>query len=489
MLKIFRKKGVMKKLLWVVAVIIIISFGFLGTAYLLTDTQRPDSAGSVYGKKISFQDFETFYRDAQTQAILTHGREYPKVRQFLNLEAETWDRIALHELAKRKRVKVSDDEVIDYIASFESFKRDGAFDRYLYEDIIEQNLGQTARAFEEGIRRQLTMMKLLENEIQGITVSDEEVLAEYKQRNDRIRVQYLLHRPEQFVDKTEISEEAIRNYYESHRQDFREPLAIRVSYVVYPFDAESTDEEKEKSAEQIEELYGALLEGKDFAQTAEERQLPIKQSGYFSMEKPDLSLGWPFDVYQRLFSMDEGDFTEPIETSQGLVLVKLEEKRAAFVPPLADTRDNVVKALRQEKASEVARQTAQEAREHIRNALAESKSFEDAVKPLGLDIKTTPYFTRGQYLPEVGLSQDFQQAAFSLSPDQPLSDVVETGSGYALLYWDNRQEADLAKFDAEKENLKKELLEAKRNQFVTDYISKLRVDANIQSNLQSAGSR
>jgi len=52
-MKYLRKKGVMKKVLWVVAVIIVLSFGVLGQAYLLSDRPQNDFAGKIFGKKIS----------------------------------------------------------------------------------------------------------------------------------------------------------------------------------------------------------------------------------------------------------------------------------------------------------------------------------------------------------------------------------------------------------------------------------------------------
>ena len=53
MLKLLRKKGIAKKVIWFIAIIIIISFGFLGTAYLITDSGSVNDAGKIFGKTIS----------------------------------------------------------------------------------------------------------------------------------------------------------------------------------------------------------------------------------------------------------------------------------------------------------------------------------------------------------------------------------------------------------------------------------------------------
>ncbi|MBL8012742.1 MAG: SurA N-terminal domain-containing protein, partial [Candidatus Omnitrophica bacterium] len=65
MLKIFRKEGVQKKILWFLAAVIIISFVFFGTVTRLRDTSSSSYAGKVYGKKISMMDFNKHYQNTR----------------------------------------------------------------------------------------------------------------------------------------------------------------------------------------------------------------------------------------------------------------------------------------------------------------------------------------------------------------------------------------------------------------------------------------
>ena len=58
MLKILRKKGVAKKLLWATAIVIIISFGLFGEAYLMNSGRKGNIAGTVFGKKVSVDDIQ-----------------------------------------------------------------------------------------------------------------------------------------------------------------------------------------------------------------------------------------------------------------------------------------------------------------------------------------------------------------------------------------------------------------------------------------------
>ena len=52
-----RKKGIAKKITWVIAIVIILCFGF-GTASMLSNSRPESYAGRLFGKKISFDEFE-----------------------------------------------------------------------------------------------------------------------------------------------------------------------------------------------------------------------------------------------------------------------------------------------------------------------------------------------------------------------------------------------------------------------------------------------
>ena len=79
MLKILRKKGVMKKLLWLVAGVIIIVFGFLGESYLLNDPSRSDVTGRIFGKKVNREEFQRTFKNTQIQAMMQYGDNFSKI--------------------------------------------------------------------------------------------------------------------------------------------------------------------------------------------------------------------------------------------------------------------------------------------------------------------------------------------------------------------------------------------------------------------------
>src|SRR5580698_3920198 len=135
MLEVLRKKGVNKTILWIIAIIIILSFGVFGTAYRLDNTVN--SAGTMYGRNVSIKDFQEAYLDARDQAIRLYGDEFFKNGNRLDLEQEAWDRLILLKEAQKRDIQASDQEVVADIASIPFFQRSGQFDQTLYEDIVQ----------------------------------------------------------------------------------------------------------------------------------------------------------------------------------------------------------------------------------------------------------------------------------------------------------------------------------------------------------------
>ncbi|MCA9401570.1 MAG: SurA N-terminal domain-containing protein, partial [Candidatus Omnitrophica bacterium] len=152
MLKFLREKGVMKKILWVTAIVIILSFGFLGTASYWAGSRESKYAGKVFGKKVSLSEFQENYDQVRLQALIRYGDQFDQVKDNIDFISETWDRIILMREAQKRRIQVTDEEVVEYIQNYPFFQKNGQFDTLLYNDILRYVFKQQPRQFEESIR-------------------------------------------------------------------------------------------------------------------------------------------------------------------------------------------------------------------------------------------------------------------------------------------------------------------------------------------------
>ena len=485
MLKLLRKKGVAKKLLWVVAIIIIISFGFFGTANRLSRRSGISDAGKIFNQRISFDQFEKAMLHTRNQATLRYGENFNKISSLIDLDSETWDRIILLHEAKKQRVKILDQEVIDAIEDFDFFKDNGKFDPAVYERIVRYAFRCEPREFEEGIRESLIIAKLYQLTTASVTISDEEVEKEYRRKNEQIQVNYILFSAQDYKKDAALNPSEAQAYYEQHKESFRLPPAINIQYLNIEYPADANDQGKSDAALQAKKIFEELRANPDLEKIGKKYNLAVNESGFISREQPNLKVGLSFEVLQAAFDLAVNQISEPIETSKGYCVLKVKEKRDAYIPGFQEANEKVNEAVLLEKAREIAKQKGEEYLRQIKEALGNKPegNFTEAAAALGLKTNQTPFFSRGQYLPTVGLSKEFQDTAFSLDDQNKISTLIETAKGYCVLHLDSRLPVDKEKFAKEKEVFAAALQAQKKGEVFTHFLGRLRASANLQDNI------
>ncbi len=484
MLKILRKKGVMRKLLWILAVVIILAFGFLGQAYLLNRGGRENIAGRIYGRTVSLEDFQHHLEQVHLQAVMQYGQNLQKVLPYLNLESQAWDRIiALHEARKRK-IRIVDEEVVNTIRDNPFFQKDGRFDRDIYQNVLYA-LRMTPRQYEEGLRESLKISRLFRQITSDLDVTEQETLQRYKLHNEKTQISYIFFPNEKYTQAVVPDLDAIRTYYKNHKSEFMQPPRINVHYLSWPYPPEATQDDKDEILDEALEVAIDLRENPDLAAVAQTYELELQSTGFFSMEKPVLREGWSFSLIQQLFQKDVGFISDPVETAQGIDILQISAQKEAEIPEFDAIAQQAQTAWIQSQARELAQKDASQYLQRIRTELDKQnrESFVQFAKDNGLDISQTPIFTRNQYLPKLGPAGDFKAAAFKLEPEQPISPVVATAKGYAILHLDSKIPVDIEKFEKEKTSIAEEILSQKGTEAFNEFISQLRQEARLEDNI------
>lgn len=504
MLKLLRKKGVAKKIIWFIAVIIIISFGFFGTAYLLTDTGQVNYAGKVFGKKIEIDEYNTMFNHVRIQAILKYGDRYKEVQQFLNFDQETWDRIILLHEADKQKIKVKNEEVVQAIEAIPLFQRNGQFDSFLYKDIIQyvfRNFGVLVepREFEESMRDTLKFAKLFEQATEQAMINEAEIYDEFKNRNEKVQISYLMFNPLQYTNDVVYDQSKAKAFFEEDKLSFTLPPSINVEYIDFIFPEETTkpdddlseneilalEEKKDELRAQAENIFEELIINPDLAALKDNYDIEIKQTGLFSIEQPLLTLGWSFDVFTQLFTLPLNEITGPHETNEKITIMKIIDKKDSIVPTFEEVEEKVKETFINNEAKVIAKDKAKEYLQLILQNYnkSESKNFDDIVGQFDLKAVKTPLFKRGQYLPKIGISKEFEDAAFSLNNNNKISSVVDTESGTAILHLDITEEASREEFAQERDEIKSMLLTEKRAELFSEYLTQLRIEAKLENNI------
>jgi hypothetical protein len=324
---------------------------------------------------------------------------------------------------------------------------------------------------------------MFRTEIGDVLVSDDTVRKEYGRRNKKTQVSYIFIDPQAFAKDVPVNEPDIKTYYDEHRADFLTPDSVNVSYMAIETPEKATDADKGKALDQAREIRKKLLGDADFAAVAKDSGLAVKETGLISMEDSTTRLGWPLELLQKVFAAKIGEVLGPTETSQGVVIARVTDLKPAYIPEFEKVQDAVRDRIREEKASSLAQAKAAEIQKELAGRLAANATFDNAATGLGETVKKTPFFALGDYIPEIGLSEDFGSAALELGKDHRLSGVVMTAKGPVILYWQADEPIDEKKFEEVKADFTKTLNDEEHIAAMNKFIREVKARAGLESYL------
>jgi peptidyl-prolyl cis-trans isomerase D len=132
----------------------------------------------------------------------------------------------------------------------------------------------------------------------------------------------------------------------------------------------------------------------------------------------------------KVFSMQPGEISDIVKTDFGYHIIKLEEVKPSATRPLDEVRAEILAIIKGREAKQMAFQLANAAYEGIIKA-GNLKAYTDAHPDA--DLKETDFFLQKQPPKEIGANQKLLDAAFALNKGE-LSSLIETDSGYAILF-------------------------------------------------------
>ncbi|MDP3142791.1 MAG: SurA N-terminal domain-containing protein [Candidatus Omnitrophota bacterium] len=479
MLRVLRKKGVAKKIFVVLAVVIVPAFVLWGSASLLRSQQKYSYAGKILGRKVSFDEFQESLRAVQAQALLQFGEDFYKIQRFLKLELEAWDRLILLQETKKRKIKISDQEVVDEIGKLPFFQKNGKFDEKTYDNILDYVFKIPARFFEEQTRQRLMLDKLYHQITNNILISEEELLAAYKKENEKVKVSYLFISPANFEKDISLNKDEAENYFNSHRQEFKQPPTLNIQYFGLEYPKDAKEENKKPLQDRVMNIYSQLQKGDPLTTVAKINNVEVKETGFFSLEDTTPP-AVPFEIIQTAFMLKEKQFSNPVLAANGCYIVRIKEKKNAYLPDFTEAKPRVEKILLQQRARGIAQENARQIHDKINLKI---KNFNGWAAEFNLKVNQTQLFKLGEYLPSVGASVEFQNAAFNLKDKNTISGVVSSPLGFYILKSEEFLPIDEQKFKNEKDDFKEKLLEQKRKELFNNFFEALKKKANLQDNI------
>lgn len=222
--------------------------------------------------------------------------------------------------------------------------------------------------------------------------------------------------------------------------------------------------------------FAEIASEEGFNQAVINEKIKVDTTNFFAQGGFIPVLGLQKRMVETIFNVKPGKASRvTFIEDKGYVIYELIEIQKERFKLLADVESGIRSTLRREEQKELAGKDCRAFRERIQNF----EDFETLAGQDSLEIKETEFFAMTGYVAGIGRDANFSGTAFGLALDE-VSGPVKGTRGYYLIKLIEKQDFDLTSFTAQKENLKRTMLEQKQRTAYTNWYNNLKENANIK---------
>jgi peptidyl-prolyl cis-trans isomerase D len=484
------------------AVVLVLAGGML--LYLVpsmpgTGEASTDTVAKVGDETVSMAEVRQQLSEIEQRNSVPKQLESLYVRQILN--NLVFQKEMEYE-AKRLGLRVSDQERADRIRQFLPTAYNGdtfvGLDRYSQE--VQGRFQMTVPVFEELIRQGLLQEKFRKLVTDGISISDADLQQEFRFKNEKVKLDYVLIKPEDLEAKIVPDEAEIKAAYEKNRANYQVPEKRVVRYALLDVNqlrqnAQVSDDELKAQYQQDIQQYQVpnrvhvqhillMTVGKTDAEIAEIKKKAddVLQQAKKGAKFDDLAkkysedpgtkdkggdLGWitqgqTVPEFEKVaFSEPKGSISDLVKTQYGFHIIKVLDKETAHTKSFDEVKDAIRAPMVLAKADKQAAQMADSLSAAIRQS--NKTSLDELAKQFHLAVGETRPVSSADQLLELGNSKEVKDAAFG----QRSGDVslpIHTDRGYVILSVKNVQPAHLGTLGEVRDRISADLKQQKANQ-------------------------
>jgi peptidyl-prolyl cis-trans isomerase D len=374
--------------------------------------------------------------------------------------------------AKRLGIHVSDQERADRIRQFLPTAYNGdtfvGMDRYAAE--VQSRFQMTVPVFEEQIRQGLLLEKFRKLVTDGISVGPGELQAEFRNRNEKVKLNYALIKPEDLAAKINPDDAEIRAAYEKNKSKYMVPEKRVVRYALADVNqirqnTQVSDDELKVQYQQDIQQYQVpnrvhvdhillMTVGKTSAEVEEIHQKAedvLKQANKKGANFEELAkkysedpgtkdkggdLGWitqgqTVPEFEKVaFSLPKGSISDLVKTQYGFHIIKVLDKETAHTKTFDEVKDSIRSPLLLSKADKQAADIADKLSAAIRQS--NKISLDELAKQFHLTVGETRPVSATEPILELGNSKEVKDAIFGQRPDE-VSLPIHTDRGYLIV--------------------------------------------------------
>ena len=154
---------------------------------------------------------------------------------------------------------------------------------------------------------------------------------------------------QEIVQKTKVSDEEIKAFYDGEPASFKKPEQVKASHILIKVEPDADDAKKAAARKKIEDVQMKIKKGGDFEALAKEYS-----EGHSGPKGGDLGyfgrgqMVKPFE--ETAFALKPGEVSDVVETRFGYHLIKVVDKKPGTIISYDETKDKIKQFLVQQKS-------------------------------------------------------------------------------------------------------------------------------------------
>lgn len=395
-----------------------------------------------------------------------------------------------------------------------------------YENFVSTQFNMSVAQFEQEVKRSITIRKLRAAIEGGVTASNEELKDAYRRQNVKVKFDYAVltlddvmkginpseselkafyeqnknayensipeQRKARYIEITasklpnppQVSQEDFQKYYKTNQEQYRVPESITLRHILIRVPQRPDGKVDPKAAADAKAKIDNLLKqakgGANFADLAKKN---TEDPG--SKEKGGLYegivRGQMDPAFEKAaFATQKGQISDPVQSSFGWHIIKVEEKTEPHLRSLEDVRPQIEPILAQQKL-----QSELERMSRTVEAASRTQGMDKAATSNGLQVTNTDFFAQSASLPGIGNSPEFMSAVFTQKPMSP-PQAVRIPSGYAVVQATQLKPAATPTFEQIRDRVAQEFKQQRAQSLLAQRTQELSDRARAAHNLKAA---
>jgi len=458
-----------------------------------------DVVASVDGRDITVDKFRRVYLQ-QMQAYRSQfgGNMDERLLKQLGIDQRILQGLIEEEAAISEAgklgIRASDQEVVARIQALPAFQENGHFiGETRYRQILNiQNPPIRPDEFEEQVRRGIVMEKLQGVLTDWITVNDQEVDAEFKRRNEKVKLAVVNFPADKFREATTATDAEIAAWFDSHKNDYKIPAKRKVKYAL--INTQGMRDHQKVSAEDVQKHYqdnqqqfttpeqvraSHILfktDGKDEAAVRKQAEAVLarakagedfaKLANEYTEEEVGKTRGGDLDFFGRgqmakefeeaAFALKPGQISDIVKTSFGLHIIKTTDHKPETKRPLEEVRAQIEDQLKWERAQNEAQRLADD----LDKQIDDPGDFDTVGKTRGLTVGESAPFARTEPIAGIGMAPAVAERAFEMKQGET-SKAIRTPQGFAFISLTGTEAERLPTLDEVKARVRDDVVKSK----------------------------